>query len=278
MEWLQGVHYLVFSGGGSRGLSFVGALVELEKRGLSFRQLKGVAGTSIGALIAVLVACGYSTAELTEVVCATDMSQLFSLNLGLLVTKFGMDDGTRLRAYIEQLLVKKLGKARMTLAEFRLQTGVDVVVVATDLNTNSAVYLRADTHPILQVSEAVATSMAIPPVFAPRQLDGATLVDGGFTDNFPMHLFPAVETLGMRAHWNCAFKLNSVDQYFSRVAYCALSISENAQWEQLSALHKKRVVNIDTGDIQTVDLRLTEEEKLNIVHTGIAAVEKFCCR
>ncbi len=51
----------VFEGGGARGFAHVGALRATEVRDLKF---KAVAGTSIGAVIATLVAAGYKSEEL----------------------------------------------------------------------------------------------------------------------------------------------------------------------------------------------------------------------
>lgn len=52
---------LVFEGGGARGMAFVGALHEFERR----RHTPGrLLGTSAGAIVATLLAAGYSAAEL----------------------------------------------------------------------------------------------------------------------------------------------------------------------------------------------------------------------
>lgn len=48
----------VFEGGGVKGIGFVGAISEIEKAGYSFEYL---AGTSAGAIIAALLAVGYSS-------------------------------------------------------------------------------------------------------------------------------------------------------------------------------------------------------------------------
>jgi NTE family protein len=276
------LRYLVFSGGGTRGLSYVGALAALQRRGLHIARrgvLLGTAGTSIGSLIACLVAAGFSAEELTHTFCALDMSSLFSFNLALILLRFGLDDSGRLMAFIDAQLHKKLGPGaagqRWTLADMRARTGVDLVVVATDLARDVPVYLRAASHPRLPVSEAVAASMAIPPVFAPISVGSQLMVDGGLADNFPMQLFPAAQTLGMRVHWTSAFKLDTIDQYFSRVAYCALSASEAAQWSRLPAEARARTVEINTGNIQTVELRLDDAEKQMVIAAGRDAVEAF---
>ena len=53
--------YAIFQGGGAKGFAHVGALRAAEERGIRF---KGVAGTSIGAIVAALIAAGYRADEL----------------------------------------------------------------------------------------------------------------------------------------------------------------------------------------------------------------------
>ncbi|HHX79870.1 MAG TPA: hypothetical protein GX692_02255, partial [Acholeplasmataceae bacterium] len=55
----------VFEGGGIKGLAYVGVLRFLEKRGFRFYK---VGGTSIGAVFAALVAAGYNSHEIEELV------------------------------------------------------------------------------------------------------------------------------------------------------------------------------------------------------------------
>jgi hypothetical protein len=51
-----------------------------------------------------------------------------------------------------------------------------------------------------------------------------------------------------------------------------MAASEAAMWEKLPGETKSRIITIPTGDVTTIDLRLTEEEKEQIVQTGTAAV------
>ncbi len=55
---------LVFEGGGVKGIAYVGALEVLEKEGI-LGSIERVAGTSAGAMVAVLVALGYTATELS---------------------------------------------------------------------------------------------------------------------------------------------------------------------------------------------------------------------
>jgi NTE family protein len=57
------IAYAVFEGGGAKGISHIAALKALEEQNI---QLVGVAGTSAGAIVATLVAAGYSADELID--------------------------------------------------------------------------------------------------------------------------------------------------------------------------------------------------------------------
>ena len=58
---------LVFEGGGLKGIGLVGAYSVLEERGY---RPQNVAGASAGAIVAALVAAGYTAVELREVLGA----------------------------------------------------------------------------------------------------------------------------------------------------------------------------------------------------------------
>ena len=56
---------LVFSGGGAKGIAHIGALMELEKRGIPYRRL---VGTSSGSIMALMLASGYSADEMAAAI------------------------------------------------------------------------------------------------------------------------------------------------------------------------------------------------------------------
>ncbi|HEY1409971.1 MAG TPA: patatin-like phospholipase family protein, partial [Promineifilum sp.] len=60
---------LVFEGGGAKGMVFVGALQELERRGHTFGRLLG---TSAGAIMATFTAAGFSVDEMLAALSEKD--------------------------------------------------------------------------------------------------------------------------------------------------------------------------------------------------------------
>ena len=57
---------LVFEGGGVKGIAYVGAMEVLDREGI-LNNIERVAGTSAGAMVAVLVGLKYSAEEVKDV-------------------------------------------------------------------------------------------------------------------------------------------------------------------------------------------------------------------
>ena len=68
-----GYTHLVFQGGGVRGIAYIGALKELiNSKALDLLQVKHVAGTSAGAITALLLSLGYTVSEIDKEMQALD--------------------------------------------------------------------------------------------------------------------------------------------------------------------------------------------------------------
>src|SRR5207247_7128645 len=105
---------LVFQGGGVKGIALVGAYEVLETRGFKVQNL---AGASAGAIVASLIAVGYTAAELRKVLSETPFSDFMDPNwetklkpggalLGIL-KEWGMYKGAFAREWLEKRLAEK---------------------------------------------------------------------------------------------------------------------------------------------------------------------------
>lgn len=189
---------LALSGGGARGAAHIGVLKVLEAHRI---PVDFIAGTSMGALVGGLYASGLSPAQLDSVVSTTDWTEAFADNIpradrsfrrkrdddlylvkhkpglrgGRLLLPPGILDGHRV-----DLLLKRLTLPVVTVRDFD-QLAIPYRAVAADIVTGEAVVLD---HGDLAL--AMRSSMAIPAAFAPREIDGHLLVDGGIVNNFPI--------------------------------------------------------------------------------------------
>ncbi len=156
---------LALGGGGAKGNSHIGVIRRLEKEGF---QIKAVAGTSFGGLIAVLYAMGYSADKMEELFASADQTQFYG---------HAPDDGPSLigLAGVTRLLEEQLGDR--TFEDLKLPC----VVTAVDLKSGKEVLLSKG-----RLVDAMLATIAMPGVFPARYIDGLELVDGGTLDPVPV--------------------------------------------------------------------------------------------
>jgi NTE family protein len=195
---LRGGIVLVLSGGGTKGFAHVGVLKVLERERI---PVAGIVGTSIGAVVGGLYACGYTADEIRTIIRDTNV-------MGLLA-----DSGTRIKSdagdhrpvgenvglyhlnFDKDLRVKgPLGMLpALSLASFltkytgHLQTTDfndlprPFACVAADLGTGDEVVLRSG-----NLASSIRASASIPGLMEPWPIDGRLLVDGGLVANVPV--------------------------------------------------------------------------------------------
>jgi NTE family protein len=190
---------LVLSGGAARGLAHIGVLKALEEQNV---RVYAIAGTSMGAIVGGLYAAGYSVEELQRLALELDWQQALSdsppredvpfrrkqddrdflikqklsfRDDGSLGLPLGVIQGQNLALLLESLLVH-----RSDTRDFD-RLPIPFHAVATDIANGEQVILRRGHLP-----QAMRASMSIPAVFAPVELDGRLLVDGGMVNNIPV--------------------------------------------------------------------------------------------
>jgi predicted acylesterase/phospholipase RssA len=195
---------LVCEGGGVRGIGLVGAVDALAAAGYRFPR---VAGTSAGAIVASLVAAlqvaGEPLTRLAEIMRSIDYRKFLDRNLVGRVPLIGgglsllVSDGVYRGAYLEQLLGYWLAKFGVrTFGDLRTgeqpeQFAWSLVVTASDLSRRRLVRIPWDLRSYginpntFLVAHAVHASSAIPYVFEPVRVRGATWVDGGVAVGLP---------------------------------------------------------------------------------------------
>ena len=178
---------LVLSGGGAKGLAHIGVLKAMEEAGFPRPSL--VAGTSMGAIIGGLFACGMDPDEMARfAIREFDIgdyldSPVFKINgpvgkviqtgqaLTSLATHPGIDTGHRLLALLERLTGGKTFD----------ETEIPFRCNAMDLLTGGEVVFSSGS-----IARAMRASMSFPVFFEPFIEDGMCLVDGGILDNMPV--------------------------------------------------------------------------------------------
>lgn len=190
---------LVLSGGAARGLAHVGVLKALEEQGI---HIDAIAGTSMGAVIGGLYASGYKIDELEKLALSIDWQEALSdsparedipfrrkqddrdflvrqklsfRDDGSLGLPLGVIQGQNLSLLLESLLAHS-----SDVRDFD-KLPIPFRAVATDIVSGEKVVFRKGHLP-----QVIRASMSIPAVFAPVEINGQLLVDGGMVDNIPV--------------------------------------------------------------------------------------------
>ena len=294
----------VFEGGGVKGIALVGAASQIEAAGYEFVNL---AGTSAGAIVATLLAAGYSAAEVKQTINGINFSTFEDPNLigripyvGALVDEIfnkGLYKGDVFLNLMRNLLAKKGIHTFRDLIQPEF-AGDDryrfkVRVVASDISRGRMLVLPQDINindygiapEDLEVALAVRMSMSIPFFFEPVKLKDSYIVDGGLLSNFPVELFdsagvPEWPTFGYKLVVSGQADPTHLVQHpisgpISELAALFFTAMEAHDAYYLSNDKFVRTITIDSLNVGSTDFNLTPAQKEALYQSGVNAAKTF---
>lgn len=175
-----------FSGGGIKGLAYIGCIKALEERGIFCRRCAGV---SIGAIFGSLLIAGYSVSELLKIVYNTNFNNLLiSNNIIDTVKNFGKNKTKNLELFLFNLLQQK---GIRTFKDVYFNGDYKLKIVATNLNKMKKIIFPTDLDSYdinlnnFLISKAAIMSSTLPGLLEPLKLNGNIIVDGGVKEVIP---------------------------------------------------------------------------------------------
>ena len=157
---------LVLGSGGARGYAHIGVIEELEQNGY---KIESISGSSMGALIGGLYACG-KLQEYKEWVLSLDILDIARL-LDFSFLTSGMIQGDKLFNKIQEMI----GEVNIE------DLNIKYTAVATDLIKQKEVWIQKG-----NIIDAIRASVAIPTLFTPKKISNKYLIDGGVLNPLPM--------------------------------------------------------------------------------------------
>lgn len=293
----------VFEGGGVKGIGFAGAISEVEKAGYKFEN---IAGTSAGAIVAALLAVGYTSQEIKnelEKLNYNNFKDVGRLGKSLsIIFQYGMYKGDFFENWMEELLAKKgittFGQLITEYPEEKYKYKLQVV--ASDITNKRLLILPQDLKHFgfdpdqFSIARAVRMSMSIPLFFKPVKLidnNGKEhiIVDGGVLSNYPIWLLddntsnPPWPTFGFKlmepnrrelSKGESGYVKNIVSFFQALIgtmleAHDKLHISESkGDYDRTIGVPTTITVNGIDKDIKTTAFNITEEESLLLYKNG----------
>jgi NTE family protein len=284
----------VFEGGGIKGIAFVGAACCLEEKGYSWERL---AGSSAGAIIASMLAVGYTGAEIKDIMVNLDYETLASKEKGInvpliskgfrLFTENGMYNGTYLDSWLDNIFKAK-GKTK-----FRdIYSGGEskLSIIASDITRKEMLILPQDLHkysinPLdFDIWKAVRMSINIPFYFKPVKIEYkgkfSYIVDGGILSNFPVWIFdvngvPRWPTFGFNLIDSKSNTSQGHEDLMSFMKDLLNTVINRNEDVYLRNRDKVRIISIPVLGVKTTEFDLSKEKLQELFNSGYKSTEEF---
>lgn len=193
---------IVLSGGGAKGLAYIGALKALEENGI---PIDYIMGTSMGGLVGGFYAAGYSPREMEELVVSqrfqnwvkgeleeSDKIRIFQEDKDPAIVNFrvGFDtvSSTSIKAntLIKDHCLRLALMDELSRASARANNNFDSLVIPFRCITSEIFMQKEFVISKGNLNEALRATMAVPLFFSPQKIDSIYLFDGGLYNNFPV--------------------------------------------------------------------------------------------
>ena len=188
MDYIKEKQYISFSSGGTAGFSFIGCMRALEMLmgekdyACWVHSLKGVSGTSAGALFGLLFALRLRHDQVDKVKKNLDLSKCVSFtNIDQCHTKLGFSDMNEVRRYVHTVLEEGGLSKNATMSDLYRFTRLTCVFRASNIMTRKAENISHLTHGPMRIDDAICASCAIPLLYHPIEYNDELLVDGCLT-------------------------------------------------------------------------------------------------
>ncbi|OJW11944.1 MULTISPECIES: Dot/Icm T4SS effector VpdC [Legionella] len=216
------VKNLVLCGGGAKIFAHIGVWKALNEAKISPEKF---AGSSAGAIMALMCYLGYSASEIEELFKHFKHEHLvhFDININ------GISEAHSLKTALDYAIANKLNQivakyqipypkgpiTFATLEEIRQKypdcgIGKELVVTTTNKRQGTTRYFSFLRSPDFEVSEAVKTSASFPIVYRSTVIDGDEHNDGGVLNNFPTEAFVDDHTTLLESEYGNNLKVLAV--------------------------------------------------------------------
>lgn len=260
--------HLMLSGGGTYGYIYIGVYRFLKEFDL-LKEIKYIYGTSIGSFFAFLYGLDLDYEHMeslfttpNQYFSATEVTTFDPTNLFKIYTHLGAFKIQQLTSVLVKILEEHYGLSDITFCEYIKRTGKDLHINAVCINTGDSIDFCNDHYQDMSILTAINASMCVPFIFEPILYKDKLYIDGGTSNNLPLHIIPSVPahkclainlTIELEYHTD---KLQSnFILYFLNVFYVVL---KSATFLELEKNKNNDVININVSKIPINPVHFTK--------------------
>lgn len=270
---------LVLSGGGVKGIGMLGSLYRLysEYENVKFNRIIGV---SVGSLLGFLLTIGYKPDEIKEIMLGLNFVDYQDPRLENLMSDYGLDNFDGMTRCFIEIAKKKHPNIEfkdITFSELYELTGINFVVVVSNVTKSRAEFWDYETVPNMSVMIGLRCSMSIPFFFEPWRdpVNGDLFVDGGLMKPFPMDLVKNdIRKIGIYIGPNHLDKLKTIINFGDYMMSIFKSLYDRFSELEFES-NREDCCQISLKDINAMEMDLSREDKLRMFEIGINAMCEF---
>lgn len=270
--------YLVLSGAGVYGISFIGALSYLEKiKKLNISKIEIMVGSSAGGIIVALLNIGYTLSEINNILTEINFKEFMVLNINNM-DKYGFDNGEMMNKLFVSLFKQKVKNVKITFAELYAKTNINLIITGSCTNTLKTVYFSHKTYPKMHIITALRITSAFPIIYTPIMYNGYKYVDGGFYDFFPIQYLDSIiddhkNILGITTRIKPDYKCNN--DKFEDYIFSILT----GHTEKFTALscknYEKKIIYVNMENMFSMNFNIDKKDKKRLYNNGVAGAVEF---
>tara|TARA_B100001996_G_C18629797_1_gene581259 strand:+ start:483 stop:1283 length:801 start_codon:yes stop_codon:yes gene_type:complete len=172
---------LVISGGGYKGLGYLGALEYLNEHKY-LDNITHFSGSSIGSILCTYFCLGYTPQEILDATHTFSFKDL-EINILNLQNSWALSDVTTTNRQFKNLM--SCLPENFTLLDLFKKTQKHLYICTTNLVQKKSIYLSHENNPSLLVIDAIKASCAIPFVFPPFTINNILCIDACVSEYCP---------------------------------------------------------------------------------------------
>lgn len=269
--------YVSFSGGGTRGLLFIGAIDGIHQHlGDAWVQgLKGISGCSAGSMAALMLAVGLTKEQRHAVAQRYQLDEIIqTVNLNTFWNNYGFNDSSRLAVIVHDILTRAGLSKSVTFKDMKRLLRMQFVVVVTDLCTAREKILSFETTPDLTIVDAICASCCIPFLFKPYLIDNHACVDGCLSLNMPDDMFPEEETMSLCIK-NSTMPASVPDNWTTFMyALMRSSIACQERYRDAKGTRPRHCIDIHCTQ-SPLDFSMTQEDRMDLLQRGFVCTMDY---
>ena len=252
------IESLAFSGGGMKGLSYIGVVNFLERKDI-LKNIKNLSGTSIGSLVCMMINLGFTSKEMEKLALNLNIKDLEDLDINLLFENYGLNKGEKIEIFLKYLIRFKNFKEDITFKKLYEDTGTTLHITACKLNDYSRVTFNHITAPDMEVCKACRYSMLIPLIWAVDDIE-CQYIDGCFSTNLPIEVLDVKNTIGFTMTTDNVYSTpKDLKEYIIKLTKCVFYKNNALEITKYKMLGYK-LVNIDNS-ISALDFDISNDIK-----------------